>query len=275
MGQTQAVVQGEAAVVNMLRAAGSPVDLSPLGTTGSLEGLPDIDQILGSPSLEAAFSPEPMAILAKDVFRGFFLLGAQGFAFASSETIREQFGRTLAENYPGAGAEFLAFATTYWTLKQVHWNLFASQRELPLTQLISWLEENVGAVFFPTPGPMSMPTGMRKQAQRNLLDKTGSPLNADTFIQGNPILRKSASGFRFVPITSGLAAWAILGVIFWLFGSNIITWLLAVPLAWFGWSSLRVGLFGSQKLIGEMTLKTEGDLSKDAIEEWRKINKLD
>ena len=46
MGQTEAEAQGEAAVVIMLRAAGSPVDLSLLRITGSLQGLPDIDQIL-------------------------------------------------------------------------------------------------------------------------------------------------------------------------------------------------------------------------------------
>lgn len=194
MNEEEALAQGEAAIRSMLRVANSQSDTSMLMSGGALPPLPDMDRILASASLDEAFSTGPVESLAKDVLRGFFLLGAQGFAFAPPETIRQRFGKTVAENYRRAGDEFLRLATSYWTLKQVHWNLLASNREHPIAQLTGWLEENVGAVFFPTPGPMSIASGIREQAQRNVLRKMGSPIHEDRFIQGNPLLRPTASG---------------------------------------------------------------------------------
>lgn len=165
MNENETLAQGEAAIRSMLHAANSQSDLSQLRSAGALPPLPDIDRILASPSLDEAFSTSPVESLAKDALRGFFLLGAQGFAFAPPESIRQRFGKTVAENYHGAGEEFLRLATSYWTLKQVQWNLLSSDLENPVTQLIGWLEINVGSLFFPTGGPMSIASAIREQAQ--------------------------------------------------------------------------------------------------------------
>ena len=83
-------------------------------------------------------------------------------------------------------------------------------------------------------------------------------------------------GRRFVPVTWGILVWIIAIVGYWIFGFNTITWIIGGFLLWFGWSSIKIGLFGSQKFIDEMTLddKSVGS-SKETLEEWKKLNKLD
>jgi len=133
---------------------------------------------------------------------------APGFAFAEPETIRERFGKSISENYPGATPEFLAVATSYWTLKQVHWNLFRTSSARPLAQLTSWLEEMIGAVFFPMPGPLSVSPEVRVQTQRSILRKTGATINEERFIAGNPILKRRSAGCLgvVVAIAAGMIA---------------------------------------------------------------------
>jgi len=80
-------------------------------------------------------------------------------------------------------------------------------------------------------------------------------------------------GYRFVPITWGILVWVIAVIISWIFGSNIITWIIGGFLLWLGWSSIKMGLFASQKLIDEMCFDQIIPLSKEAEKEWRKIIK--
>lgn len=82
-------------------------------------------------------------------------------------------------------------------------------------------------------------------------------------------------GYRFVPITTGLFFLAVPVAIFWVWGANIFTTIIAGPLLYFGWSSLKIGIWGSQQLIDEMNLKGKEGLSEEARKEWREIHKLD
>ena len=63
--------------------------------------------------------------------------------------------------------------------------------------------------------------------------------------------------------------------IFWFFGSNIVTWIIGGVLLWIGWSSIKIGILGSQKLIDEMCLDDKIPSSREAKKEWQKINKVD
>jgi len=94
--------------------------------------------------------------------------------------------------------------------------------------------------------------------------------------EGTPhSISRGEQGYRFVPIIWGVLCLIIAVGIFWFFGSNIVTWIISGVFLWLGWSSIKIGLFGSQKLIDEMTLDSGVASSKKVTQEWRKINKMD
>ena len=92
-------------------------------------------------------------------------------------------------------------------------------------------------------------------------------------VTGNSPENSQERGYRFVPISSGLFFTALAILIFWNWGFNILTLVIGGGLQWFGLSCLKIGIFGSQKLIDEMNLK--GELSEEGRDEWKKIHKVD
>lgn len=84
--------------------------------------------------------------------------------------------------------------------------------------------------------------------------------------------KRGEHGKRFVPVTTGLFFMALSGCVFLIWGSNPLTMIIGGLLALYGGNALRVGIWGSQQLLDEMTLDTE--LSTKATEEYQKINKL-
>jgi len=87
-------------------------------------------------------------------------------------------------------------------------------------------------------------------------------------------ISRGEKGSRFVPIILGLIEWLIGVAIFYFFGNNIITWIIGGILLWLGWADIKIGIWGSQKLIDEMTLDRGVASSKKAIKEYRKITKI-
>lgn len=79
-------------------------------------------------------------------------------------------------------------------------------------------------------------------------------------------------GHRFVPIVTGIITIGIAITAFWLIGSNIFTWVIGGFLIYMGLGSLKIGLFGTQKLLDEMTLNKE-TLSEDSRKEWENLQK--
>ena len=68
----------------------------------------------------------------------------------------------------------------------------------------------------------------------------------------------------------------VLIIWFWLDSDSYVYWLaitIGGLLEWYGFSCIRIGLFGSQKLIDEMNLK--GELSEEGRDEWNKLHKDD
>lgn len=127
--------------------------------------------------------------LYEPMWRGFFHCAAQGLAFLAPSSIKERFGRSLEENYPGASSTFLRFATTYWTFKLMEGELFPEHSNKGLAQILSKLEFEIGSIFFPTPGPVPAPEHKREQAQREIIRDSGASIDVEDFIRGNPILR--------------------------------------------------------------------------------------
>lgn len=89
----------------------------------------------------------------------------------------------------------------------------------------------------------------------------------------HPISR-GEKGYRFVPITYAIFEFLVAGAIFYFLGSNIITWIIGGIFLWLGWLNMKIGLFGSQKLIDEMCLDQKVPLSKEAEKGLKKIHKL-
>jgi hypothetical protein len=188
-------------VTQMLRVSKSNINLSALREAIPFPKLPNIDHILASDSLDSAFENNSIETLARDVFRGFFLLASNGFTFTNPNKIREHFGKSLVENYKNASSEFIAIATSYWTFKIVHEDLIDACENLSKTsdaylllQLTSWLELSIASIFFPMPGIISISKKVREQAQRNIINKTGMKINEEGFIKGNPIIKRGIFG---------------------------------------------------------------------------------
>ncbi len=151
---------------------------------------------------------ERLPDLYLSLFKGFFRAAEAGETFANPARISERFGNTLEGNYPEANATFLKFAYSFWTLKLLDGDLF-SHRDTVVGTLIGQLEADVASVFFPTPGPISIPAAQREAKQREILGALCS-IDVEDFIRGNPILirdrnRASASGCMVALLTVGPA----------------------------------------------------------------------
>ncbi|MDO8886341.1 hypothetical protein [Candidatus Oleimmundimicrobium sp.] len=92
------------------------------------------------------------------------------------------------------------------------------------------------------------------------------------FLMKNPI-GKAPKWYRIVPISYGLGSIIIMALVFYFFGSNIITWIIGGILLFIAWSNLKIGLFGSKKLIDELTQDKGKSLTKEVDEESKKFLK--
>jgi len=130
---------------------------------------------------------------------GLLRAAAEGYSFVPSSRMVERFGRTLASNYPEANPTFLKFANGYWTFRLLTRDVYDEAPDVVLTSLLSQLEQDTAALFFPTPGPVKAePPAQREAAQRGLLHECVPELDLDEFMRGNPILirdRKSSGWF--------------------------------------------------------------------------------
>jgi hypothetical protein len=79
----------------------------------------------------------------------------------------------------------------------------------------------------------------------------------------------TAQGYRWIPLTWGLVQLCGAIAIFWFFGSNIVTWVVGGILLWLAWSSLKIGIWGSQRLLDEMLLN-----DRISPEAKRELNRL-
>src|SRR4030042_4159453 len=124
--------------------------------------------------------------------KGFFYLGAGGYAFSDIKTVFNFFKMTLDEMYPEATSPFIKFATSYWTLQFLvrphNTKLEQWPRRTIAWELLSSVEFNVASLFFPTPGRHMINPKLRERDQRKILQELGIPIDIDEFIRNNPIL---------------------------------------------------------------------------------------
>ena len=125
----------------------------------------------------------------ENILKGFFHCAAKGLTFIPKEIIIERYGKSVEQNYPEASNEFLKFAKTYWTLKILVDNLIKSgETDCLGVHFLGKLEQVISPLFFPFPGPTTIPTETREKHQRELLKASGANIDIEKFIEGNPIL---------------------------------------------------------------------------------------
>ncbi len=130
------------------------------------------------------------------IFRGFFHCAARGVLLYPEEKVAERFGNSIEDNYPEANGVFLRFAKTYWTLQTLKHDLRDQDRMKSVgAWLLVKLEQDIGPVFFPFPGPKKIAASKREKTQRELLKEFGKDIDIEEFMKGNSILirdRKSS-----------------------------------------------------------------------------------
>lgn len=219
---------------------------------------------------------ERVEAIYDSAWNGFFKCAEAGHSFGSISAIAIRFGCSLEENYPGATPAFLRFATTYWTLRILEGGL--SQRsDIVLWLLLRRLMVDVGCVFFPMPGPSTIPVAERESAQREIL--TATTIDIEEFMVGNIALRRErererretrhrrlgASLFCAVPIG--------VGVLVVLVFDSWIARFLGGGLMVFGLLGLKVALRSSDALIERMTGE-RGPVSEQLAAEFKRLTKI-
>jgi hypothetical protein len=118
---------------------------------------------------------------------GFFHCAAKNLTFTDIGRIRQFFGRTLEEAYPGASPTFMQLASTYWTFKLL------LNESMPASSVVGGLLQAIdilfAGVFFPTPGPLGRPKEERETTMRFLIQQSGANLDLEDYIRGNFYLR--------------------------------------------------------------------------------------
>jgi len=179
---------------------------------GGMTVTPPLRSFLSAQVSSNAEPPTSVEAILTSAMTGFFRAAADGYAFTNPGRIASSFGKTLEQNYPEAGATFLKFAYSYWTLKLVVGDADAATRSTHGHQLLAQVEQMVAGLFFPTPGPIRIDPDQRESTQRQTLVGSGAPIDIEDFIQRNPILlrdrRVSKTG-----CASAVATLAIFGTL--------------------------------------------------------------
>jgi len=123
------------------------------------------------------------------VTRHFFNKASIGEAFGPVSRIKERFGRSLEENYGLSSGPFIGMAKTYWTYKLEVGDLFPQYHNIVLSQMLLDLETTIAGLFFPTPGPATIPVAQRREAQRRTLQQYTPGIDIERFLNESPILR--------------------------------------------------------------------------------------
>lgn len=119
---------------------------------------------------------------------GFFHCAAKGVVLYPEKRVAEKFGNSIEDNYPEANEVFLKFARTYWTLRVLIYDLMEDNMEWIGAHLLGKLEQEIGPVFFPFPGPEKIAPSIREKTQREILQGVNADIDIEEFIKGNSIL---------------------------------------------------------------------------------------
>lgn len=119
----------------------------------------------------------------------FYGKASRSETFGSLRRIKERFGSSLEENYGLSNGPFIDIAKTYWTYKLEVQDLFPEHNKCTLSQVLLKIETDIACVFFPTPGPVTIPVSLRRETQRQLLQEYAPGIDIERFLSESPILK--------------------------------------------------------------------------------------
>jgi hypothetical protein len=88
--------------------------------------------------------------------------------FGPTQRVAQKFGKSLEDNYGLQSGPFMDLARTYWTYKVELQDILPMHYDTWLAQALIAVEFNIAQLFFPTPGPISMPKRMRRMPKGNI-----------------------------------------------------------------------------------------------------------
>jgi len=127
-----------------------------------------------------------LGIIYEAARRGFFHCAATGTPFLPMETFDEEFGRSIEDNYPGAGVEFARMARSYWTLSMLEARLRLHFAGVAAQQVLLGVVAPVGETFFRDLADRD--PGEVADVQRRMIEQSGAPIDVESFLFGNPLL---------------------------------------------------------------------------------------
>lgn len=136
---------------------------------------------------ELAFVELVREFLLREILR----VAADHDAFGDPRRIATQFGESLEDNYGLSSGPFIDVAHAYWTFKIEFRDLFPAHRKSALYSVLGLVEQDIGSVFFPTPGPITAPVDQRREMQRHLLTRFAPTLDVERFLAESPILSEA------------------------------------------------------------------------------------
>lgn len=152
--------------------------------------------MLGKKLDEAEQHSSRLAEIYGAMFRGFFHCAEKGLTLVPEKLVIQRFRKSIQENYPEANEVFLRFAKTYWTLRVLVLDLMKEDMGWIGGHLLGKLEQDIGPVFFPFPGPVKIPPSKRENFQRELIKESGADIDIEEFVRGNPILIRDKAARR-------------------------------------------------------------------------------
>ena len=121
----------------------------------------------------------------------FFKKVTLGETFGSIERVKQRFGRSIESNYDVSSGPFIDMAKTYWTYQLELHDLSPAYSNLALARILFQIHGDIASVFFPTPGPAVIWVRQRREMQKKLLEEYAPEIDADIFLNNNPLLGTS------------------------------------------------------------------------------------
>ncbi len=156
----------------------------------------DDTNVLGKAHEVAGEYIEALAEIYNAMQYGFFHCAAIGTVMVPEDSINSRFGLSINDNYPEANEVFLRFAKTYWSLNILVNDTMQNDMEWIGAALLVKLEKSIGPLFFPFPGPATIPPSRREKDQRECIKVSGANIDIEEFMKGNPILIRDRSKKR-------------------------------------------------------------------------------
>ncbi len=108
--------------------------------------------------------------------------------FGPISKVNNYFGQTVEDNYELEGSPFIDMAKTYWTFKLELQELFPQYNNLIVSQILLRVENFIGSIFFPYPGPIILWVRGRREKQKQLIEQYAPEVDIDSFLDNNPLL---------------------------------------------------------------------------------------